>query len=129
MDPLQFAYQPRIGVEDAIIYLLHSFFAQLEKAGSTVRIMFFDLSSAFNTIRPTLLGSKLESVEVDQHLITWIMESHKHATVCESRGQCLRQNTLQHEGTKGNSPCPIPLHPLHCRLHPQHHKLPATDIL
>ena len=74
MDPLQFIYKPSIGVEDAVIYLLHRSFAHLEKAGSTVRTTFFDLSSAFSTIRPTLLGnkleSKLESAGVDHHLIT-----------------------------------------------------------
>ncbi|KAI3356196.1 hypothetical protein L3Q82_017178, partial [Scortum barcoo] len=55
MDPLQFAYQPDIGVDDAVIYLLHTSLTHLEKAGSTVRIMFFDFSSAFNTIQPRLL--------------------------------------------------------------------------
>ncbi|KAI3364709.1 hypothetical protein L3Q82_011475 [Scortum barcoo] len=39
MDPLQFAYQPDIGVDDAVIYLLHTSLTHLEKAGSTVRIM------------------------------------------------------------------------------------------
>ncbi|KAI3356050.1 hypothetical protein L3Q82_017163 [Scortum barcoo] len=56
MDPLQFAYQPDIRVDDAVIYLLHTSLTHLEKAGSTVRIMFFDFSSAFNTIQPRLLG-------------------------------------------------------------------------
>ncbi|XP_060796645.1 uncharacterized protein LOC132899007 [Neoarius graeffei] len=37
MDPVQYAYQPGIGVEDAVIYLLHRSFSHLEKAGSTVR--------------------------------------------------------------------------------------------
>ncbi|KAI3364871.1 hypothetical protein L3Q82_001054 [Scortum barcoo] len=60
MDPLQFAYQPDIGVDDAVIYLLHTSLTHLEKAGSTVRIMFFDFSSAFNTIQPRLLGDKLQ---------------------------------------------------------------------
>ncbi|KAI3376951.1 hypothetical protein L3Q82_000191 [Scortum barcoo] len=35
MDPLQFAYQPDIGVDDAVIYLLHTSLTHLEKAGST----------------------------------------------------------------------------------------------
>ncbi|TWW54093.1 hypothetical protein D4764_0277520 [Takifugu flavidus] len=39
MDPLQFTYQPSIGVDDAVIYLLHTSLTHLEKAGSTVRIM------------------------------------------------------------------------------------------
>ncbi|TWW59863.1 hypothetical protein D4764_06G0013930 [Takifugu flavidus] len=60
MDPLQFAYQPSIGVDDAVIYLLHPSLTHLDKAGSTVRIMFFDFSSAFNTIQPRLLGDKLQ---------------------------------------------------------------------
>ncbi|TWW67512.1 RNA-directed DNA polymerase from mobile element jockey [Takifugu flavidus] len=74
MDPLQFAYQPSIGVDDAVIYLLHTSLTHLEKAGSTVRIMFFDFSSAFNTIQPRLLGDKLEVAGVDHHLTTWILD-------------------------------------------------------
>ena len=35
--------------------------------GSSVRIMIFDFSSAFNTIQPALLGDKLELTGVDQH--------------------------------------------------------------
>lgn len=40
LDPLQFAYQPRLGVEDAIIYLLNCVYAHLDKPASTVRVMF-----------------------------------------------------------------------------------------
>ncbi|KAI3357032.1 hypothetical protein L3Q82_003661 [Scortum barcoo] len=58
MDPLQFAYQPDIGVDDAVIYLLHTSLTHLEKAGSTVRIMFFDFSSAFNTIQAQAAGGQ-----------------------------------------------------------------------
>ncbi|XP_013889486.1 RNA-directed DNA polymerase from mobile element jockey, partial [Austrofundulus limnaeus] len=74
MDPLQFAYQPGIGVEDAIIHLLHSSLSHLENTGSTVRIMFFDFSSAFNTIQPLILKDKLEYTGLDNHLITWILD-------------------------------------------------------
>ncbi len=56
LDPLQFAYSPQVGVEDAIIYMLQRIYPHIDTAGSTVRIMFFDFSSAFNTIQPTLLG-------------------------------------------------------------------------
>ncbi|KAI5100952.1 hypothetical protein C0J45_9938 [Silurus meridionalis] len=59
MDPLQFAYQPGIGVEDAVMFLLNRAIAHLEKAGSTVRVMFFDFSSAFNIIQPALLRDKM----------------------------------------------------------------------
>ena len=40
LDPLQFAYRPRVGVEDAIIYLLHRAHSHLDKSGRTVRISF-----------------------------------------------------------------------------------------
>ena len=42
MDPLQFAFQPGIRVDDAIIFQLDRSLSHLEKPGSTVRIMFFD---------------------------------------------------------------------------------------
>ncbi|KAI3374005.1 hypothetical protein L3Q82_022569, partial [Scortum barcoo] len=78
VDPLQFAYQPDIGVDDAVIYLLHTSLTHLEKAGSTVRIMFFDFSSAFNTIQPRLLGDKLQLAGVDHHLTSWILDYLTH---------------------------------------------------
>ncbi|TWW55772.1 hypothetical protein D4764_09G0008220 [Takifugu flavidus] len=71
MDPLQFAYRPGIGVDDAVIYLLHRSLTHLESTGSTVRVMFFDFSSAFNTIQPSLLRGKLEGAGVDCHLAAW----------------------------------------------------------
>ena len=74
LDPLQFAYQPRIGVEDAIIYLLNRVYAHLDKPGSTVRVMFFYFSSAFNTIRPAVLGDKLMAMLVDPPLVSWIVD-------------------------------------------------------
>ncbi|XP_055367950.1 uncharacterized protein LOC129604646 [Betta splendens] len=74
LDPLQFAYRHGIGVDDAVIFLLHRALSHLEKPGSTVRIMFFDFSRAFNTIQPMLLKHKLEEAGVDLHLTEWIMD-------------------------------------------------------
>ena len=64
LDPLQFAYQPGIGVDDAVIYLLHRSLLHLEDSGSTVRVMFFDFSSAFNTIQPHILVNKLNDLNM-----------------------------------------------------------------
>ena len=50
------------------MFLLDRSLSHLEKPGSTVRIMFFDFASAFNTVQPALLGNKLELTGVDQHL-------------------------------------------------------------
>jgi len=55
LEPLQFAYQKEIGVEDEILYMLHRAYAYPDLPGSYVRNMFFDFSSAFNTIRPPIL--------------------------------------------------------------------------
>lgn len=71
-DPLQFAYRESMGVEDAVVYLLHRVLAFLESAGGYVRIMFFDFSSAFNTIQPLILRAKLEKLSVEPAVITWI---------------------------------------------------------
>ena len=49
VDQVQFAYFMEVGVEDAIFYLLKRAHSNLDKAGSPVRIMFFDCTSAFNT--------------------------------------------------------------------------------
>ncbi|CAM4584620.1 unnamed protein product [Leuciscus chuanchicus] len=43
-------------------------------AGSTVRVMFFDFSSAFDTIQPALLRDKMVCMGVDHHLSAWILD-------------------------------------------------------
>ncbi|KAL2082203.1 hypothetical protein ACEWY4_022021 [Coilia grayii] len=63
-DPLQFAYRPGIGVEDAVIFLTQRSLSHLERCGTTVRIMFYDFSSAFKTIKPDLLRDKLDRAGV-----------------------------------------------------------------
>ncbi|TWW56114.1 hypothetical protein D4764_08G0001010 [Takifugu flavidus] len=58
-DSLQFAYRDKVGVEDAIIYLLHRVHSHLDKGSGTTRILFLDFSSAFNMIQPLVLQDKL----------------------------------------------------------------------
>lgn len=48
--PPQFAYKPGTELNHSVIFFLHQALTHLEKNGSTVRIAFFDLSSALNTI-------------------------------------------------------------------------------
>ncbi|KAI4882266.1 hypothetical protein NFI96_007123 [Prochilodus magdalenae] len=43
-DPLQFAYREKVGVEDAILYLLHRVHSHLDKGGGAVRVMFTPFS-------------------------------------------------------------------------------------
>ena len=74
MDQLQFAYQPGIGVDDAVLFLMNRALSHLEKPENSVRIMFFDFSSAVNTIQALLLRDKLEHTGVDHHLSGWIQD-------------------------------------------------------
>ncbi|TWW80580.1 putative RNA-directed DNA polymerase from transposon BS [Takifugu flavidus] len=71
-DSLQFAYRDKVGVEDAIIYLLHRVHSHLDKGSGTARILFLDFSSAFNTIQPLVLQDKLLQMRVDPCLVAWI---------------------------------------------------------
>ena len=48
--------------------------AHLEETGAYVRIMFFDFSSAFNTIQPNILKDKLTEMGVDLSFISWITD-------------------------------------------------------
>ena len=77
LDPFQFAYQQGRNTEDAILVALESIYNHLEKTktGSSIRIMFFDFSSAFNTIQPHLLAQKLMALSAVPHsLIFWLLE-------------------------------------------------------
>lgn len=66
------AYQEKLGVDKTITYLLHRTHSDLDKGKGALRIMFFDFSSAFNTIQPLRLGEKLLQLGVDDHLVSWI---------------------------------------------------------
>ncbi|XDV29127.1 hypothetical protein PO909_032280 [Leuciscus waleckii] len=73
LDPLQFAYRANMGVEDAVLYLLHRALSFLDGTGGYVRLMFFDFSSAFNTIQPQILRGKLENLSMEPAFIEWII--------------------------------------------------------
>lgn len=88
MDPLQFAYQDKVGVDDAIIYLLHRASSHLEGSGNTVRVMFFDFSSAFNTIKPSMLEERLCTMQVDPDTVAILSDGQatvRPTTACDIR--------------------------------------------
>lgn len=62
-DPLQFALQPHLGVDDAVIHLLQRVYSSLDIPNTTVRIICFDFSGAFNTIQPRLLRVWFEDMQ------------------------------------------------------------------
>ena len=68
LGPSTVCLSAELGVEDTIIYLLNFVYAHLGKPASIERVMFFDFSSLFSTIRPALLGERLTVMQVDSPL-------------------------------------------------------------
>lgn len=93
LDPHQFAYRANRSTEDAIATALH-----LEKQGSYARLLFVDFSSAFNTILPDRLVTKLVGRGLPSSICIWILDfltnrsqrvrvdSHTSATITLSTG-------------------------------------------
>ncbi|KAI5608749.1 gastrula zinc finger protein XlCGF28.1-like, partial [Silurus asotus] len=73
LDPLQFAYRQNRSTEDAIAHLLHTTISHLDRRnGNYTKMLFVDYSSAFNTIIPSTLTSKLEVLGLSLPLCQWI---------------------------------------------------------
>ncbi len=71
--PLQFTYRG-VRVKDAILFMLHNIYSNLETTASSVRIMFFDFSSAFNTTQPHVLAHKLSCFSLHGTTIMWVLD-------------------------------------------------------
>ena len=63
-----------MGVDDALIFMLHNIYSHLETTASSVRILFFDFSSAFNTIQPHILADKLSNFKLHNKTIAWLLD-------------------------------------------------------
>lgn len=73
LDPLQFAYRPNRSTDDAITHVLHSTLSHLDNGkGNYVRLLFIDYSSAFNTIVPHRLVTKLVDLGLSPSLCSWV---------------------------------------------------------
>lgn len=76
MDPLQFAYQPNNGVDDALIYM--------------------------HTIQPGLLGEKRRTMELESGLVSWVLDyltqrpQYDHCYDPGSKGS----NTMSHMASR-----------------------------
>ena len=56
-------------VEDAIFFLENAY-----KYIDTPRALFVDFSSPFNTVQPHILASKMMEMEIDNGVISWVLE-------------------------------------------------------
>ena len=72
-DPLQFAYRPNRST-DAISIALNTALSHLDKRNTYVRMLFIDYSSAFNTIVPSKLITKLRTLGLNNSLCNWILD-------------------------------------------------------
>ena len=69
MDPLQFAYKAKRGVEDATLTLMELVTQHLGQTGTFIRILMIDFSSAFNTLQTHLLLARLLDLDVSPSII------------------------------------------------------------
>ena len=74
LDPLQFAYRPNRSTDYAISIALHTALSHLDKRNTYVRMLFLDYSSAFNTIVPSKLITKLRILGLNTSLCNWILD-------------------------------------------------------
>ncbi|KAI5618998.1 gastrula zinc finger protein XlCGF28.1-like [Silurus asotus] len=74
LDPMQFAYRSNRSTDDAISTTLHLTLTHLDNKNSYVRMLFIDISSAFNTIIPQHLIEKLSLLGLNTSLCNWILD-------------------------------------------------------
>ena len=74
LDPLQFAYSTNRSTDYAISIALHNALSHLDKRNTYVRMLFIDYSSAFNTIVPSKLITKLRTLGLNTSLCNWILD-------------------------------------------------------
>ncbi len=71
LDPYQFVCKENRSTEDALNIMTHFILKHLENPVAYVRVMFMDLSSAFNTLLPDIVLFKLKQMKVNPYLIKW----------------------------------------------------------
>jgi hypothetical protein len=74
LDPLQFAYRQNRTTDVAISIAFHTALSHLDKRNTYVRMLFIDYSSAFNTIAPSKLLTKLRILGLNTSLCNWILD-------------------------------------------------------
>ncbi|CDQ59852.1 unnamed protein product [Oncorhynchus mykiss] len=74
LDQLQFPYRPNRSTDDAISIAFHTALSHLDKRNTYVRMLFVDYSSAFNTIVPSKLITKLKILGLYTSLCNWILD-------------------------------------------------------
>ncbi|KAI2645711.1 RNA-directed DNA polymerase from mobile element jockey [Labeo rohita] len=74
LDPHQFAYRGNRSTDDAVSIALHSVLTHLDNTNTYARMLFVDFSSAFNTVLPSKLITKLRDLDINTSICNWIMD-------------------------------------------------------
>ncbi len=74
LDQHQFAYRSNRSTDDAISITLHTALSHLESPNTYIRMLFVDFSSAFNSISPSRLINKLQTLQLGTPLRLWIRD-------------------------------------------------------
>lgn len=130
MDPLQFAYQPGVGVNEAVIHQLDRALCHLKKPGSTVRISFFGFLRCFSILYPAkssegqagICWSRSSPVKLDPGL------PYQPTTVCKGSWLCLIQASAAQEPEQTYCSS-IPFHPVHWWLQMQVTVMSSAEVL
>ncbi len=120
LDPLQFAYRPNRSTDDAISQVLHSSLTHIDSSnGNYARLLFIDYSSAFNTIVPIKLASKLTDLGLNSSLCDWIQDFLTGRPQVVKVGQ-FTSNSITLNVAAPQSPALLSLHTRLCVLSQLH---------
>ncbi|XP_013868639.1 RNA-directed DNA polymerase from mobile element jockey [Austrofundulus limnaeus] len=74
LDPHQFAFRQNRSTEDAVSIALHSVLSHLDNKNTYARMLFLDFSSAFNTVIPSQLITKLTDLGISSLMCNWLLD-------------------------------------------------------
>ena len=115
LDPLQFAYRLNRSTDYAIALATNTALTHLDKRNTYVRMLFVDYSSAFNTIIPSKLDSKLIDLDPETSIWSWIYDFLTGRPHMVRTGSHISSQLIP----KADAPQPPPVFPVYPRLHSQ----------
>ena len=127
-DPLQFAYQPRLGAEDGIIYLLNRVYTHLDKPASTESHVLWLLQCFQHHLSSSTGWEDGCHAGWGPHRVLDCRLPDGQTTVHTPTELCVWQGGQQHWGPTGDCPLSLPLHPIHLWLQLLHWVLPPSEV-
>lgn len=97
-DPLQFAYKPNRSTLDAVSFLIHRITKSLNESSKSVRCIFLDYSSAFDSVPRSRLLLKLESFGCPKQLIAWLANYFTNRMQSTKLGKVMSQPLTSNSG-------------------------------